>query len=160
MSTTYRPGYKKVFLQHNGTGPWECAHCGKLVMKLGRYWGNGYIHHIDEDKWNNDPSNLTIMHSECHAAHHNTGKKHSVETRRQMSESARGHEVSVETRRKIGDANRGNKYCVGRQYSPETREKLRNMGQPVTCECGMTTYPGSMASHLKAKGHKLVGDCN
>lgn len=158
--TRYAPGYRKIFIEHNGGGPWPCAYepCGELIYVFGKRSREGAIHHKDENKHNNDPANLEIMHFGCHRRHHMMGHIKSIETRQKLSDSLMGHPVSTETRTKIGDANRGNKYCLGRIPSVETREKLRNMGKPLTCECGMVTIPGSMASHLKASGHTLVSD--
>lgn len=156
--TRYAHGYREIFLEHNGSGPWTCAYapCGELIHVFGKRSREGAIHHKDEDKHNNDPDDLEIMHFGCHRKYHMIGHAKTEETRQRLRDALQGHPVSAETRAKIGDANRGKQSSLGRVTSPETREKLRNMGKPVTCECGMTTYPGSMVSHLKASGHRLV----
>lgn len=156
--TRYAHGYRKIFLAHNGSGPWTCAYtpCGELIYVLGKRSREGAIHHKDEDKHNNDPDNLEIMHFGCHRRHHMVGHIKAPETCQRLSDALQGHPVSAETRAKISAANRGKQSSLGRVPSQVTREKLRNMGKAVVCECGMTTYPGSMASHLKASGHRLV----
>lgn len=47
-------------------------------------------HHIDEDKENNDPSNLQCMTIAEHVKLHHTGKVVKEETRRKISESNKG----------------------------------------------------------------------
>ena len=48
----------------------------------------------------------------------NVGKKKSQETRRKMSEAAKGHILTEETKRKIGEAMKGH------TVSEETRAKI------------------------------------
>jgi DNA invertase Pin-like site-specific DNA recombinase len=53
------------------------------------------------------------------------GKHLSKETRRKISEAARGRILSEETRRKISEAMRGEKHPMfGKHHSEETRHKL------------------------------------
>jgi hypothetical protein len=146
----------KTFLGYYGQGPWDCAYCGKLITQCGRGRGLGVVHHIDENKLNNDPLNLAIMHFECHRRHHMIGVPMKDNVREKIRNASIGHSVSSETRAKIGDANRGNTYCVGRVASRETRKKLANMGTKITCTCGLSTYRGSMVSHIRASGHVVI----
>ena len=56
----------------------------------------GYvIHHIDENKLNNDISNLELMLWSEHNSHHMKGKPKSEETRKKISEAKRKGEVRV-----------------------------------------------------------------
>lgn len=150
--------HRRVFLEHYGPPPWVCDYCGELIAQLGKRSRDGAIHHRDEDKLNNDPRNLAIMHFGCHRRHHMMGTTQSVETRRKIAQSNLGHSVSSHTRAQVAKANRGNTYCVGRQASPETRRKLANMGKLKTCECGLVTSPGSMAGHVRASGHRVIDE--
>jgi DNA invertase Pin-like site-specific DNA recombinase len=53
------------------------------------------------------------------------GKHHSEETRRKISEAAKGRILSGEIRRKISEAMRGEKHPMyGKHLSEETRHKL------------------------------------
>lgn len=59
------------------------------------------------------------------------GKKHTEETKRKISEKAKGNtrtkgmKMSEESKLKISKANKGNKYCLGRVLSDETKSKMR-----------------------------------
>jgi len=83
------------FLKGNGFGPWRCFFCNgvipvkALVERRDHYRDRDVlvIHHRDQDRSNNRPSNLKPSHNGCHTAHHNTGKKASPEARAKMSES-------------------------------------------------------------------------
>ncbi len=166
-----------VFLAHSGHGPWTCAYesCGKQITRLGRRRDEGSIHHVNEDKHDNHPENLEIMHFGCHRKHHMIGHVKTAETRQKLRDALRGHEVSAETRQKIGDANRGNTYCLGRVVSDETRVKLRavHLGvkrpnnrsaevwsvtprDPLMCECGAGPFKGKqgLAVHRGYKHRK------
>ena len=97
----------------------------------------GYIiHHKNEDKEDNDPSNLILMTHGEHSSLHHTGLKHNEETKKKISEAVRnrpsisqetrdklsianmGHSVSLETKQKISKGNRG------KTFSDEHRAKL------------------------------------
>lgn len=151
----------RVFCETYGPSPWTCDHCGEPVYELGKGTGKtgGAIHHYNEDKRDNRPENIGIMHFGCHRTHHLIGHVKTPETCEKLSKSLIGHEVSNETRRKIGDANRGNTYCVGRVMSEETRRKISESvpnQRKAHCECGLITRPGSLVSHLRKTGHKEV----
>lgn len=146
----------KIFLRHNPEPPWICRECDEPILALGRESRDGVIHHLNKKPRDNRIENLVVLHHDCHSRLHGIGRKHTNETKAKMSAAALGHEVSAEVRSKISAANTGNKYCVGREYSVETREKLRNMGSPSTCECGLSTSRASMVSHLRATSHQVV----
>lgn len=61
---------------------------------------NKVVHHIDEDRHNNDPDNLDIMTRAGHARLHQTGKKLSTVTKRKIRKAKRetriGAALSVE----------------------------------------------------------------
>lgn len=66
----------KVWVDHNGDGPWPCHRCNESVPSLGGervgHTGilRGVIHHHDRNHGNNDPVNLRVMHDRCHKAEH------------------------------------------------------------------------------------------
>lgn len=66
-------------------------------------------HHKDEDRTNNDPSNIEFLCRGCHASHHHKGKKHNL---------------SDEGRQAISQSRIGNKDWLGRQHSPSTKLKM------------------------------------
>ena len=70
------------------------------------------------------------------------GIKHTPETRAKMGLSKIGKKHTPEARAKMGLPHIGNKYNLGRERSPETREKLRqaNLGKPSPMK-GKTTSP-------------------
>lgn len=149
--TRYAPGYRKIFLEHNGSGPWKCAYepCSELVYVFGKRSREGAIHHKDEDKHNNDPENLEIMHFGCHRRHHMIARNVSTETRANMSRAQQGRNAPS-----------------GWHHSDETKQKISNklrgryQGRLIMqqCECSKITNSGTMVSHLKASGHKLVNE--
>ena len=55
------------------------------------------VHHIDENKKNNEISNLEVICKTCHNIHHFTGKKYqlSEETRKRMSACRIGKKLSM-----------------------------------------------------------------
>lgn len=150
--------HRKIFHEHFGFGPWPCEMCDDEITQLGRRRDDGQIHHRNEDKLDNRPENLVVLHFKCHRRHHMYGVPMKPEVREKIRAANTGHEVSEETRKKIGDANRGNTYSVGRAVSDETRRKISESvahQRKATCaDCGLTTRPGSLVSHLRKTGHK------
>lgn len=112
----------------------EGNHCKKLHRLIyeeeyGEIPDGCIIHHKDGDKLNNDISNLTVMAPSEHAILHNSGKKHSDETKRKMSEARIGKyggenhprygtPHSEETKQKISNSSNG------RKHSDETKQKM------------------------------------
>lgn len=119
--TRYARGYRKVFLEHNGSGPWNCAYdgCEELIYVFGRKSREGAIHHKDENKHNNEPDNLEIMHFGCHRRHHMIGRDVSDKTRANMSAAQKGRIVSDEARAKVSKAH------TGRIVSEEWKANMR-----------------------------------
>lgn len=111
--TRYAPGYRKIFVEHNGTGPWRCSYleCDKLVYEFGKRSTQGAIHHKDEDKHNNDPDNLEIMHFGCHRRHHMIARDVTATTRVNMSKAQkqrvapRNWKHSDDVKKRIGESN-------------------------------------------------------
>lgn len=62
-------GYRDVFFAENGFGPYRCLFCDELV-----FFSDVTIHHEDEDRTNNIPSNLKATHDTCHRRHHGLQK--------------------------------------------------------------------------------------
>lgn len=65
---------------------------------------SGVVHHIDEDRMNNDPSNLMVAHNTCHVRHHMTGKVFTDEHLAHLSASKKGRPHSEAQRQALADA--------------------------------------------------------
>lgn len=147
--TEYQAVAYRTFTEINGDPPWTCGYCGEDVLAL--TMGQGCVHHVDEDRSNNDPSNLIAMHTACHVRHHRKdkvgnrrGAKLTSAQVRRMSDRQKGRKLpwlhNDEVRRKIADSKRG---------KPHVEPKL-------TCSCGKMCNAGPMKRHLTASGHELV----
>lgn len=92
--------YVKIFIAHNGLGPWLCADCGEPVLRMGRSREDGSVHHEDEDPENNAPENLRIKHKRCHARAHMLGIPKG-ENMRELTRQRMSAPKSDETKAKI-----------------------------------------------------------
>lgn len=147
--------YHAIFISHNGELPHPCAYCHEPVTALSTQFDRsqgrgssadvGIIHHKDENPHNNEPSNLEIMHHECHSKHHTSGQPaahgYTPEIRAKISRSLLGVERSLEMRAKISMTMRG--------HAPANRVATL-LGR---CECGMHSNRGAIALHAKRRGH-------
>ena len=157
--------YYRIFFSHHKL-PLPCEFCSEIIHKM---TPNEVIHHVDEDPWNNDITNLQLMHQGCHKTHHltgkpsrMTGKKHSAETRAKMRMSSarayaegRGAGQSAERNAKISAKRRGQ---TGQVHSPETRAKIgvgaretRLRERKKCMHCDLVSNNGAIARHIKAK---------
>lgn len=80
--------YRKMLLRR-GFKLDKCSECGGKKMIQ--------VHHIDEDRRNNDLENLKVMCIKCHNNFHGSGKS---------TRFMKGHKVSREVRMKISKANK------------------------------------------------------
>lgn len=67
---------------------------------------NDEIHHIDFDKLNNHPTNLTCMSKKAHRIIHNKNKILSDETKQKLREINTGKTLSDETKNKISESHK------------------------------------------------------
>ena len=96
----------RALFEVRGFGPYSCDMCGQPI-ELGLHYRDErslIIHHVDEDRLNNRPENLQLVHRACHQAHHHRGKLVSEETRRRMAAAATGKRHTPVTRAKISAA--------------------------------------------------------
>lgn len=114
---------KQVFIGAFGPLPHPCAYdtCNDLVTEIAQY--RGIIHHKDENPRNNDPTNLAIMHHQCHMKHH---------TRTWTRFAGRTHLES--TKAKMSAA-------------------MSRNANGARCSCGMVSNPGSVSSHAQRLNH-------
>ena len=139
-------GYRLIFIEVNGTGPWECYFgCGELVTEYGGNGGrNLLVHHRDGDHSNNAPDNLVGSHWDCHSVYHATekwapgapldlavrGVPKAPEHRAKIAAANRGRTVSAETRAKISAAKKGKSNpklsaaLKGKKHSAEARARM------------------------------------
>lgn len=107
--------------------PWTCHFCGFAITFTGGTAPQaGVVHHLDEDRRNNDLSNLAAAHFSCHARHHTN----------EAQAWRRLHTPKVRAR--IQAAKLG---------KPHIEPKYRCAG------CLMTTHAAPMARHQTASGH-------
>jgi len=71
----YAPDWKRLCKQIKDRDKWTCQLCGEQRKR----WGHKlHVHHIDEDKTNNDPCNLISLCSACHAPIHGKEEKRAM----------------------------------------------------------------------------------
>jgi hypothetical protein len=118
--------YVKVWIAYHGDPPYVCAHCSQPVTTLqGRTRGCGVVHHKDEDRSNNDISNLAAMHRECHVSHHNRGKpgrSPTEEERQRFSEAQKKRFSDPELRKKLSEQRSGRPWSEKRRATHEARK--------------------------------------
>lgn len=96
------------------------------------------IHHKDENKLNNEISNLIPMTKTEHMKHHRIGKKLSEETKQKMRENHprywKGKTFSEESRKKMSESHKGihagekhPKGMLGKHHSNKTKRILHEM---------------------------------
>jgi hypothetical protein len=88
---------------------------------LGFKQNQGVVHHHDEDRSNNDPSNLRAMHQACHTIHHQLGRKRSSETKERIRTKLKGKPKSPEHIEALKHTHVG---MTGKTHSPKTRAKM------------------------------------
>jgi hypothetical protein len=66
----YAAGWKVIARKIRDRDRWTCQRCHEQRQR----WGNSlHVHHIDENKLNNDPTNLISLCSKCHRSAHRGG---------------------------------------------------------------------------------------
>lgn len=117
------PRYREIFIIHTKAGPWDCYFCGEDVL-----YEQLIVHHLDEDRSNNDLMNLVASHDVCHKSHHAAGKvfgPHTPERRAQIGEQHRGQVFTQEARAKISASQIGHPgHWKDKTLSPETRARM------------------------------------
>lgn len=63
----YSPGWKALARRIRNRDQWTCQDCGEQRKRWGIHL---HVHHIDGDKRNDDPANLTSLCATCHRARH------------------------------------------------------------------------------------------
>ena len=134
--------YEAGRIVHDTGGKHVCI--ARLLMEeeLGRELLPGEdVHHIDEDCWNNDLSNLQVMTHSEHVTLHRKDKVWSEETRKKISESVKKNwEVAKDIGFGYGNLGRtfSKEHCeaiskgnLGKVVSEETKEKIRKTLEQV-----------------------------
>lgn len=108
------------------TLPTTCAFCDNEITRWGSRGDDGVVHHVDQDRSNNDIENLVAMHRRCHVAHHSLLRNYgpvSSEARAKISASLTGRKLSGQHRRNISRSLIGHRRNVGRVQPAAEREK-------------------------------------
>lgn len=63
----YSPEWKRIARSIRQRDKWTCQDCGEQRKRWGVHL---HVHHIDEDKFNNDPANLISLCHLCHRERH------------------------------------------------------------------------------------------
>lgn len=106
---------------------WELAGNGKVPT-------GKVLHHLDENKLNNELSNLQLMSRREHAANHSSGREVSEETRKAMRIGSKNRCASEEHRRSLSERAKAQHAAgkLGRATWPEGTkpdpEKMRKHG--------------------------------
>ena len=125
-------GHTKISLCEKGVRRDTTLHVIVAEMFVPNPEGKTDVHHIDEDKTNNNPSNLMWVTKAEHRKIHGIGKCFSEEHKRKLSEANKdeknpmyGKHLSEETRKKLSEAHKGKPSPMkGKTLSEETRKKL------------------------------------
>lgn len=81
-------GYVQV---HDELGRWVSEHRVVVERTLGRCLRRGeYVHHIDEDRTNNEPDNLVVVNAAQHRRIHNHYERIRREAREEVIATIRG----------------------------------------------------------------------
>lgn len=67
----YSYNWKALCKEIKDRDKWTCRHCGETKQRWGIHL---HVHHLDENKFNNSPSNLVSLCSKCHALFHSKNK--------------------------------------------------------------------------------------
>ena len=77
-----------------------------------------YVHHIDENKYNNSKENLMLIEPSEHTKLHSIGRKHTEKSKQKMSIARKGKHFSEEHRKKLAEHLKN---------IPWTKERLQHM---------------------------------
>lgn len=139
---THTNPYMQHSFSKHGDGSFQfsaleyCGDSSKESLYLREeFWMNHYDSTNPEKGFNNMKAGISCTHSETTIQKMRelaTGRKHSEETRKKISEMQKGSKRNPcpeETKRKISEANKGQKrgptWNAGKPWSEESREKMR-----------------------------------
>lgn len=142
---------RRAFIEHNGSGPWQCYSCTKLVLKIGRDSRDGNIHHLDDDVTNDVPTNLVMMHADCHQRFHGPPTE---DERRRISAKLKGRpsptkgmKFSAEVNAKKSMPGELNPF-YGRKHSSDALAVMRQPRRRRVCpDCGVEYALNWLARH-------------
>jgi hypothetical protein len=156
--------YRSTFVDHAGPGPWPCYFCGEPVEPdAAEPRRRLVVHHLDHDRSNGAPDNLTASHRGCHQSHHL--KLHWQRVRAE-GRSSLGDYTPDGDRRHRAALRKGLETSRRRRsgpWGPRTERQLaavaangrESMSRRYRCgECDFVGSPASLGSHQKFSHHE------
>ena len=143
---------RNLFVARFGPPPWACEMCDLS--------GADVVHHKDENRDNNEFSNLAGVHRTCHLRYHGRRRVKSAEEKEKISLGRLGKGTGPRSEQARANMNAAR---FGRVVSVDTREKMRAslLAQSRKCSsCGMISIPAALGRHQKASGHTGWVDLN
>lgn len=123
---------RRIVNEANGPFPWTCWYCKDPIEVLDKYT----VHHLNEDHYDDDPTNLVAVHHGCHTKVHKPWGVFTDDGRRRLSEAAKktmpwlapnpGHTQphTAESRAKISAAKMGCHKGWSWSIDPDTGKRV------------------------------------
>lgn len=125
----------RIFFETYGDGPWTCEQCGDPIENLGRRRYDGNVHHRDDDKSNDAPENLVVLHVVCHLRLHSPSPEARIkisQTLKGRPSPTKGMKFSAETNAKKSRPGSRNGF-YGKSHDEEALKKMRQPRRRERC---------------------------
>jgi hypothetical protein len=156
--------YRSTFVDHAGPGPWPCVFCGEAVEpEEAEPRRRLVVHHLDHDRSNGAPENLSASHRGCHQSHHLRLHWQRI---RAEGRSTLGDRTDDGDRRLRDALDRGRETMLQEKsgpWGPRTERQLaavaengrKSMARRYRCGgCDFVSSPASLGTHQKHAKHK------
>jgi hypothetical protein len=142
----------RVYWALIGEPPWECPSCQRPVVCIGQSTWDGNVHHKDGNAWNNEPTNLVVMHTICHQhVHEKTAEIRAriSATLKGRSSPTKGMKFSDEVNAKKSRPGELNP-MYGKHHGETVLQKMRQPRSRETCNnCGRTFALNWVSRHKR-----------